>query len=298
MTNIQVQIMEPSDPSNAPDLITTQQWMLTAITAPKGLAEGLAKAQAAQGWSIENVIMAPAGISPHSRLDIYAQGYWLRLFACLKADYPALQRLLGAPLFEFFARAYLSNHPSRSFSLYDLGDGFAQFLRRSQSAAVKSADNGELQFPIDLAQIEQAIATSIRATGLENCELEMADPFSLLLEGNIKVVLPGTTRLVATHHPLSAFQPLLEGDALTGSPESGISYIAVKRYQYHVSCQKLTNWQFYFLLSAKANTRTLQECATAAARRAHKPSHEILTQLALWLPTAQAGGLLTLKSHG
>jgi len=296
MKHIQLQTVETSNSTDSPDLASTQRWMIAAITAPGGLPEGLAQALKAYNQTIEDVIIAPPGISPHSRLDIYAQGYWLRLFACLKADYPSLQRLLGEPLFEFFARAYLTNHPSRSFSLYDLGDGFSRFLRDSQSASVKSVDDGELYFPLELAQIEQAIAASLRATGIENNDFKTADPFNLLLGGNIEIVLPATTHLVIAHHPLSAFQTLLDGNTLTEPPETGISYICIKRHHYHVSCQEVTDWQFYSLLSAKAKTRTLLECATAAARRTHRPIHEILAQLSLWLPTAQAGSFIKLNS--
>ena len=107
MKHIQLQTVETSNSTDSSDLASTQRWMIAAITAPGGLPEGLAQALKAYNQTIEDVIIAPPGISPHSRLDIYAQGYWLRLFACLKADYPSLQRLLGEPLFEFFARAYL-----------------------------------------------------------------------------------------------------------------------------------------------------------------------------------------------
>ncbi len=295
--DIKIRTMALNNHPDSPGLVSLQRWMMTAITAPGGLPDGLAQARKAHDLVIEDVIEVPPGISPHSRLDIYAQGYWLRLFACLKADYPALQRLLGESLFEFFCRAYLSSHPSRGFSLYELGDGFARFLRRSQSASAKAADDGQLVLPLDLAQIERAMAASLRATGFESSDFEIVDPFDLLLGGNIEVVLPETTRLVVTHHPLSAFQALLHGSASPAPPETGISYLCVKRSYYHVSCVELTDWQFYFLLAAKAKTtnRCLLKCVTAAARRSHRPLHDILAQLAVWLPMAQADSLLKLN---
>lgn len=280
----------PNPASTArPDLAATQQWMLTAITAPGGLPQGLVQAQQACGWQIDDVVMAPPGISPHARLDIYAQGYWLRLLACLKADYPALLRLLGEPLFEFFARAYLTQHPSQSFSLYDLGDGFARFLRRSQSAAQKAASDGTLSFPIDLARIEQALAASQRASGLEGEVCEAIDPLHLLLGGGMNIELPATTRLVLAHYPLSAFQPWLNGDTASEPPEKHTAYIAIKRQRYRVSCEALTDWQFYFLAAARHGKRPLLACAEAAARRTQRPTSELLAKLAFWLAAAQAG---------
>jgi len=251
MKHIQLQTVKTSNSTGSPDLASTQRWMIAAITAPGGLPEGLAQALKAYHQTIEDVIIAPPGISPHGRLDIYAQGYWLRLFACLKADYPSLQRLLGEPLFEFFARRIFNQSSLPQLFTVWSRRGFARFLRHSQSATVKSVDDGKLRFPLELAQIEQAIAASLRATGIENNDFNAADPFNLLLGGNIEIILPATTHLVIAHHPLSAFQTLLDGNTLTESPETGISYICIKRHHYHVSCQEVTDWQFYSLLSAK-----------------------------------------------
>lgn len=282
-------------PAASPGLAATQHWMLAAISAPGGLPEGLARAQQAHGWGIEDIVAAPPGISPHGRLDIYAQGYWLRLLACLQADYPALRRLLGEPLFEFFARAYLANHPSRSFSLYDLGNGFAHFLHRSQSAAAKAASHGQLRFPLELALIEQACSASLRASGLEGSDDGSVDPAALLLGGNMDIALPATTRLVIATHPLSAFQPWLDGDTPGGIPEDGTGYIVVARHRFHVSPHALTDWQFYCLAAARRQPRPLLHCVRAAARRCHRPIPEILALLAFWLPAAEAGGLLRLS---
>lgn len=294
MMNTQIQIMDASNLSDRPDLAAIQRWMIASITSPEGLSDGLSKARRAHGWTVDDIIEVPEGISPHSRLDIYAQGYWLRLLACLKADYSALQRLLGEPLFDFFCRAYLTSHPSNSFSLYELGDGFSQFLHRSQSASIKSTDNGKLLLPLDLAKIEQAMAISLRAPGIENIDIEMVDPFNLLLGSSIEIIFPESTRLIISRYPLSTFQTLLDGNSLIAVPEVSTTFICVKRHQYHVSCQELADWQFYFLLSAKTNNRSLLECAIASARRTHQPIHEILAKLSLWLPAAQAESFFAL----
>ena len=46
------------------------------------------------------------------RLDVYANGYRLRLIEVLDADYPALHVLAGDDLFEQLARAYIAAYPS------------------------------------------------------------------------------------------------------------------------------------------------------------------------------------------
>lgn len=129
-----------------------QRWMLMATTHPAGLKEGLRTAHAKQGLDIHTLLATPVGIDPHARLAIYANGYWLRLIECLQSDYPALSRLLGPELFAFFARAYLSKHPSRSPTLHALGARFPHFLRTSQ----RSRPGQQRQrFPLELAWIER-----------------------------------------------------------------------------------------------------------------------------------------------
>lgn len=273
----------------------TLQWMMAAITSPGGLPQGLMRAGQINDWAINDVVAVPSGVAPHSRLDIYARGYWLRLLDCLSADYPTLQRLLGEPLFEFFARRYLDQHPSQSFSLYGLGDRFPAFLRRSQSAAARAEGGAALRFPLELARIEQAIAVAVRAQGPEGDAPVSMDPAHLLLADGISIELPATTRLLLTRFPRTAFQPWLNGGTTDAPPTPGIGFLAVKRQRFRVSCEALSDWQFYGLAAARQQRRSLLSCVECAARRTKRPVPELLAKLAFWLPTAQAAGLVRLS---
>ena len=51
-------------------------------------------------------------LNASGRLDVYANGYRLRLIEVLDADYPALHALAGDELFDQLARAYIAAHPS------------------------------------------------------------------------------------------------------------------------------------------------------------------------------------------
>lgn len=283
----------PKDTSAA--LEPTLHWMMAAITAPGGLAQGLKHAGQINDWGIDDIVAVPPGVAPHSRLDIYAQGYWLRLSACLSADYPALQRLLGDALFAFFARRYLDQQPSQSFSLYGLGDRFPDFLHRSQSTAAKHEGGTALRFPVELARLEQAIASSVRAQGPEGDTPAPLEPAQLLLADDVHIELPATTRLLLAHFPLSAFQPWLAGDTLDAPPPPGIGHLVVKRQGFRVRCEALSDWQFFCLAAAKRHRRSLLSCVEFAARRSQRPIPELLAKLAFWLPSAQAAGLVSVS---
>lgn len=271
-----------------------QRWMLTATTHPAGLREGLRAAHASQGLDIHTLVASPVGVDPHARLAIYASGYWLRLIECLQAEYPALSRLLGPELFAFFARAYLSEHPSRSPTLHALGARFPHFLRSSQRARL---GQHRQRFPLELAWVERALSEASRAQGLEDVEMETSiDASTLALGWPCTVHVPATTKLAIASHTSGSFRSWLSGASTSESPIPGQTFLAVRRHRYRVGIEPLADWQFFALRHAVGRPGTLLSCAQAAARRTGRAAGELQALLALWLPTAQASSMALLAS--
>lgn len=63
------------------------------------------------------------------RLQIYHRMYWFRLLDSFHDDNPGLRALLGARKFARLAEAYLTKHPSRSFTLRNLCARLPAFVR-------------------------------------------------------------------------------------------------------------------------------------------------------------------------
>lgn len=61
-------------------------------------------------------------------LDVYRDGYALRLIEALTTDYPGLMAMAGPADFDHMARAYIANHPSRHPSIRWYGKDLADFL--------------------------------------------------------------------------------------------------------------------------------------------------------------------------
>lgn len=61
-------------------------------------------------------------------LDVYREGYALRLIEALTADYPGLIAMIGEESFDEIARAYIAAHPSRHPSVRWFGRSLASFL--------------------------------------------------------------------------------------------------------------------------------------------------------------------------
>ena len=64
-------------------------------------------------------------------LDVYRDGYALRLIEVLTNDYPGLMAMAGPADFDLLARAYIVAHPSRTASVRWFGRHLADFMART-----------------------------------------------------------------------------------------------------------------------------------------------------------------------
>ena len=68
-------------------------------------------------------------LSSFERLEIYNRQYWFRVLDCLYDDYAGLRAVVGERRFMKLATAYLTQYPSDSYTLRDLGNRLEQFLQ-------------------------------------------------------------------------------------------------------------------------------------------------------------------------
>lgn len=277
-------------------LAELQAWFLAAMVTPGGAARGLALAQARHGLD-ELTVLRPAPGQAASRLHVYADGYVLRLLECLRTDFPVLARTMGREVFDFFAKAYVWRHPSRSPTLYDLGAGFPAFLAASQPAAPDADAALRFAFPAELARLERALGEASRARGLEG---SMPAPAALdwLCGLQAGIVLAPCTRLLALSCPVHAYWRAAahapDDAALPPLPAPAPTMLAVGRLNYRTALHVLEPWQFWFLLAAQEGG-TVGDCAARAAAPNGLVPGEVLAQALLWVPLAAAAGLLAME---
>lgn len=88
---------------------------------------------------VSNEAEATALIRPNDRLtaferlEIYNRQYWFRLYSSFEEDFPGLQAILGRTRFEKLMRTYLTECPSHSFTLRNLGSRLVQWLESNQN---------------------------------------------------------------------------------------------------------------------------------------------------------------------
>ncbi len=103
----------------------------------------------------ESFIAPNSRLTAFERLEIYNRQYWFRVLGALAEDFPALRAVVGGARFEALSIAYLTEHPSRSFTLRNLGSKLPAWLAdhpRRPAAAIAwlwtwRASNGHLSKP-------------------------------------------------------------------------------------------------------------------------------------------------------
>jgi Putative DNA-binding domain len=112
-------------------LAELQREMAAAVMQPLTADEEM-RATSPDGRTMSEVaasFIAPnSQLSAFERLEIYNRQYWFRVLGALAEDFPALCSVIGARAFEALSIAYLNAHPSRSFTLRNLGSKLATWL--------------------------------------------------------------------------------------------------------------------------------------------------------------------------
>ena len=102
--------------------------------------------------AIASSFIAPnSKLSSFERLEIYNRQYWYRVLGALAEDFPALRAVVGARAFEALSIAYLTAHPSHSFTLRNLGSKLADWLGANPRFAGRRH-----RLAIDVVRIEWA----------------------------------------------------------------------------------------------------------------------------------------------
>jgi len=119
-----------------PGLRALQALLYRLITAPEGVAAGLAAESASVPEMFDDLIESDDRLSATERLEIYANAYFYRILDCLKEDFPATLATLGPDDFHNLITAYLIESPPTEPSISYAGRHLAEFLRHDSMRAI------------------------------------------------------------------------------------------------------------------------------------------------------------------
>jgi hypothetical protein len=298
----------PMNGSEPMTLAELQREMAAAVMMPLTADEDM-RSHAPDGRPM--TVVAESFIAPNSRLnaferlEIYNRQYWYRLLSALIEDFAALRMVVGARAFEALSIAYLSAHPSRSFSLRNLGSNLAEWLashpeyagRRRRLALdvvkvewafVEAFDNAE-RTPLTLDQIATLDAGS--RLGLQP-HLQLmaldytADDLVLALHKQQK---RGTSEAGVKHEDVADAEHDPDRPAALPKLRRRTTYVAAHRLDNAVYYRRMEHEEF-LTLRALHGGMPLAEALEAGFADSRKPEARYAAMVQKWFATwAQLG---------
>ncbi len=247
----------------SPVLDKIQRWFLAVITHPDGIDAGVETGEARK-WlpsgstCLEEVVTRSKQRTAKERLEIYSHAYYARLLECMGEVYPVLQRTLREEGFRAFAFQYLQQHPSRSYTLHQLGVRFPDFLKECLINASTDAENEWGNFLVDLARFEWVLYEVFDGPGLEHSpsmppfDLQ-AIPESDLLDLRFRPA--PSLRLFESDFPVNDYYTTVRSDEEAMHlefPQRGQFFTALSRRAFIVRRYPLSRAQFFLLKSLTA----------------------------------------------
>jgi hypothetical protein len=135
-------------------LLSLQRRMARAVMTPLTPSERM-RSVAPDGRSMRAVaseIIKPNDrLTSFERLEIYNRQYWFRILSGFAEDFPGLRSVLGGSKFDRMAKAYLTDCPSQSFTLRNLGACLEAWLSKNSHWA-----GTRQQLALDMVRLEWA----------------------------------------------------------------------------------------------------------------------------------------------
>jgi len=120
-----------SDAKSGGQLLEIQRRMAAAVMHPLTRSETMPRRRrdgTLNRSEAEAIIKPNDRLTSFERLEIYNRQYWFRLYTSFEEDFPGLQAIVGRAKFDALMRAYLTDCPSESFSLRNLGSRLEAWL--------------------------------------------------------------------------------------------------------------------------------------------------------------------------
>jgi hypothetical protein len=276
-------------------LATLQRQVARAVMTPLTPGERMRRA-APDGRSLSTVakkIIKPNDrLSSFERLEIYNRQYWFRVLDGFSDDFPGLRAVLGDRVFDRVAKAYLTECPSRSFTMRNLGSRLEAWLKKHPQYA-----GDRQQLALDMVRLEWAEIEVFDAATQEPVKAESltgADPAKL------KLRLQPYIRLLDLRYPVDDLLLAVKHDAGPNVASNAMNerqkrkkvsavarlkpvpvYLAIHRLENSVYFRRLEREEFA-MLSALHKGRTLERAIVAGFRSSKIAAGERAERVGSW----------------
>jgi hypothetical protein len=224
-------------------------------------------------------------LTSFERLEIYNRQYWFRVLDSMAEDFPGLRAILGQRQFEDMCRAYLTECPSRSFTLRDLGARLEVWLQRNPKWI-----RGKQTLALDMVRLEWA---DIRAfDGAAEPALCLEDLSGISVSG-ARLQLQPYVQLLQLHYRVDdlaiqlrenheradfASNALMENrKSVRVGPVAALEpkqiFVVVHRIDFSVYFRRIEREEFA-LLSALRSGKTIERAIELAFQRSSIPEFD------------------------
>ncbi len=237
----------------------------------------------------EAIIKRNDRLSSLERLEIYSRSYWFRVLDSLVEDFPGVRAIVGVREFHAMSRDYLLQHPSRSFTMRNLGSHFVEWLEKNIERVMPNQT-----LALDMARLEWA-----QMEAFDGAQKQVVTPEGWARAGEDAVLkLQPYIRLVAGQYPVDDI--LLEVRKLEDSNQKIANwrrkrlaqiqaegcFIVVHRVDYSV-CYRRVEREAFLLLEALQSGSALGDALEVAFHDSAVPQERwpVLVQewFSLWM---------------
>ncbi|MFZ0086852.1 MAG: DNA-binding domain-containing protein [Candidatus Acidiferrales bacterium] len=285
-------------------LLSLQRRMARAVMTPLTNSERM-RAVAPNGRSMRvvasQIIKPNDRLTSFERLEIYNRQYWFRVLSGFAEDFPGLRAVLGGHRFDAMAKAYLTDCPSQSFTLRNLGSRLEGWLRKHPSWA-----GSRQNLAVDMARLEWADIEAFDGemeTPLKPQDLAGASPAKLRLR------LQPYVSLLDLRFPVDDLLLEVRKDAdvldiasntfserhkrkrvsAVAKLKPSSMYLTVYRLNEDVYFRRLQREEF-LILSALHAGKSLNAAIDVALRHSPLPAEDRAAQVESWFRTWSALG--------
>jgi len=208
------------------ELLELQRRVAAAILHPLTRSETMPRRRtdgASNVREAEELIRPNDRLSSFERLEIYNRQYWFRLYSSFEEDFPGLKAIIGNAKFEKLMRDYLTDCPSESFTLRNLGSRLEEWL-----IAHPDFVEPRRQLAMDMARLEWA-----HIEAFDSAEEELLDADDLAAIGDdSRLRLQPHLRVLELHYPVDDL--LIELRNESGSSDASSNNASATRKTKHV----------------------------------------------------------------
>lgn len=175
-------------------------------------------------------------------LAIYQRSYYARLLNCMKEQFPALCYSLGEELFNDFSKEYLKTCKPSSYTLYDLGKRFPNFLNDTQPTYHDDRPQEPwVKFMIDLASFEYLVFSLFDAKGNEK------DLFASVDTSDSQLKLQKCFALASYDFDVASYYHAVRKNEKPALPSIKKTRLALVRKDYLTHTMLLSEPHYHFL---------------------------------------------------